>query len=99
MSATLDDQDVTSGNSFTWPDDANLSERIGLSQYSHHMIQVSGAGGGVITADQGSGYQAVETLTAESATYRLPNSKGIKIDASGGDINFSIYSYNEGADK
>jgi len=99
MSLTLLDRAVTSGTTFTYPDDIDDGKETyaGLPKYDYHMIDVDGTGSAVITAEQGSGtYHAVATLTDESATYLLPSCRGIKIAASGGNITFGIKSYNNG---
>ena len=98
MSATLESTIVTNGNDFVWPTDAPdaIKTNAGIPKYEFHMIQVAGVGTATITADQGVGAQAVDTLTAESNTYRLPNSDTITIDVAGGDITLSIKSYNSG---
>lgn len=98
MSITTGTQTVTSGNTFKLPDDLNNPNYAGLEKYSHHTFAVSGAGSAVITADQGAGSASVDTLSSDSATYRLPNCSDITVTASGGDITLSVYSDNEGAD-
>lgn len=98
MSFTLNGQAVTSAATFTIPDDlpSNIKDYVGIEKYAYHTVDVDGAGGSaVITADQGSGvYKTVATLTADSATYLLPNTVGLKIQASGGNITFGYKASN-----
>ena len=99
MSEQLTNESVTSGNTYTWPnDDPRFTNKTNIvSKYHNHMISIGGAGTGVITADLGSGYQSVATLaTGNHETYLLPNLQGLKVEASGGDITLSIMSLNQG---
>ena len=89
---------VSSGATYTYPDDntqGGAVANMGLSDNEYHMISISGAGTGTITADQGSGYQAIGTLTADYNTYLIPLAQGIKVAAAGGDIVLSMKSYSE----
>ncbi len=86
---------VTSGSTYTWPDDGSTGADI--SKYKNHLVAVTSAGSGVgtITADLGNGaYQAVAALSApDYDTYLLPNCVGIKVAASVADIVLSIKSF------
>lgn len=99
MEITLDGYTVTSGSTFTWPDDnpGGNTAYMGLRSCEKHLISVSG-GTGTITADQGSGYQSVAALSDDYDTYLIPFAEGIKIAASGGDITLSIKSYSDKGD-
>jgi len=93
MSLTMKTQTVLDAATFTWPDDNPSVPTDGLSKYDNHAISVSGSGTGTITADFGSGYQSVDTLSSDFNTYLLSGAVGIKIAVSVDDIVLSIKSY------
>jgi len=96
MSLTITNEAITSGSTFTIPDDVNNPLYIGLGKYEKHRVSISGAGTATITADMGSGYQAIDTMSANYNTYLIPGAIGIKVVASGGDIVLSMKSYSDG---
>lgn len=72
-----------------------IADYPSLDKSELHRISVDGAGTATITADFGRGYQATGgTLTDDYDTFLLPGVKGIKVAAAGGDITFSLLSYN-----
>lgn len=95
MSAKESAKAVTSGTTYTWPDDDQAG--VDISDYRDHLIEITSAGSGVgtITADFGSGtYVPVAALSApDFDTYLLPSCVGIKVAATVADLVLTITSF------
>lgn len=93
MATSQIDLAITSGNNTDYQGKVEAED---FMKFAYHSFDVSGAGSAVIEVDLGQGLKSVATLASGSdAVYFYPGATKFNIEASGGDIDVTCYSFGD----